>query len=149
MAIRPIGSLGAIPTLQIAGSVFTDLTNIQVLWAYTVSQTRSVFKKINASTGYAVTTGKTLNVTGYMTFATSLTYFIFVSADSDIGFDTATAFTNPVYEVGGSTLGLYGNETTAAPLYKSTIFTVPALKYMNYQSPGSNQVKIQAFGYEY
>ena len=156
-----VGTLGIIDTLTVAGCTFTDLVNIKVLGA-TNSTTANIstFRQTNVSplptSGYAVTSGKTLTIRaikalGNVTLASGnvgeLSY-----GDSDCGMDGTTAVTNPKYwasSTGG--LGPFtgvpsngGNVTMEAPVF----FSVPQSKYINVTTVSWTNAVFMCFGME-
>lgn len=147
---KPIGTLGTIPTITVGGMVFTDLSTLIVLGTLAGSGNRGTFRNTAASSGYSVTSGKTLTIWAIDIVSTQPTSDIEVTlaySDNDVGFASATAFTNPVYEF-GATNQFHG----LAPAYGSrgswaTKFPVPAAKYPGVLN-SNGQASIYAYGYE-
>lgn len=156
----PIGTLGNIPNLVVGGRVFTDLTNLIVLAAYvTTASNRATFRKINTSAGYAVTAGKTLTIyAAKATAASSLsttsavTTATFAYSDNDVGLDTATAFTNPVYEIGDVNFHTINAYPAAGNMNINEVgglnFQVLQNKFPGFVNAGAGQLYIYVYGYE-
>ena len=139
MAI-PIGTLGTIPTLTVGGRVFTDLTNLIILYGMSTTSTHnwSTLRKQNGSSGYTVTSGKTLTINAVTCItpnstapAVSLLY-----GTSDVGLDSGSAPTGAVYLAGGSSTNtIYISQCASSGSSLSQIssgsvdFQVPAGKY--------------------
>lgn len=156
---RAIGTLGTIPSITVGGLVLTDLTNLIVLAGEVFTNSRTSFRLPTASSGYAVTTGKTLkvhamrlNFQGTGGDAIFLTY-----SDNDVGFSSATAFTNSVpyagttnrpFPYGSGSQGNAAANTNGSTEYSGIYFNVPATKYLGAQSTATNLSGIQAFCYE-
>lgn len=98
----PIGTLGTIPTLDLGGRVFTDLTTIKVLGGYGAGGQFATLRLSTATSGYTVTNGMTLTLTtlthawvGGVDVAANLGY-----GDNDVGMGSAAAPTNAVWAFG-------------------------------------------------
>lgn len=143
-----------IPTVTVGGRVFTDTTNLIMLVCANQNTNGCTFRKPGSSTGYLVPVGKTfkaqalqLNVTvGASNSLMSVGY-----ADNDVGVNTSTAPTNPVYAAGNSLAsGFFNLNLTGAPLQVVLPdFLIPAQKYI-YQvaSGGTATYATVLFGYE-
>lgn len=151
---RPIGTLGVIDTLTIGGRVLTDLTTLIVLAASYTSNSKATFRQAfpsAGSAGYAVTSAKTYTVAGIKFNANAATSLALLYADNDVGFDSATAFTNPVYQASGNTTAT--NIFTPSASSNSTqieicpMFRVPAGKYLAI-SGGAVVASALSYGYE-
>lgn len=93
-----LGPSGNIPTLQIGGRIFTDLTNLITLTASMSGAKWSTARKLGVAAGYQVTAGKTLKIyaavvsnEGTGTFGVQLS-----QSDNDTGHNGVTAQTNAV-----------------------------------------------------
>lgn len=150
----PIGTLGTIPTLTVGGRVFTDLTTLIILAGYQGSNARTTLRVPGASSGYPVTTGKTLtvhaarfscsNTPGTQGYITQL-----VQSDNDLGYDSNTSYTNPKYYTAIANI-LFNGINNLPPPDKYEIaglgFTVAATKYLSATLTASTTV--WAYGYE-
>lgn len=99
------------------GAFATDTaTDIITLWGFvTATQNVSTLRKVGATSGYQVTSGKTFYICRMKLFMTSnvVVQVPLGYADNDVGMDTTTARTNPVAvfgnpEVSNGTGGLSG-----------------------------------------
>lgn len=154
---KPIGTLGTIETLTVAGRVFTDLTNLIILHSKTGGQVYCGFRKSTGSAAYQVTTGKTLTVNAlrYMagTFnAAAYLNFYLVYGDNAVGWDSVTGPTTPIYECDGSSTSRLARPvaTLFAPYWEDTSgFNVVAQKYLvQEQAAAGSVLKVSAFCYE-
>lgn len=144
----------SIPTLTIGGRVFTDLSNLIMLVGCSAGANgNSSLRKPGASAGYQVPVGKSfrvLAVRATISLAGAATQTICYS-DNDVGFATATAFTNVVYPGGsydGGTI-VFPQAASNTPIEQSMDFTVPAGKYLGCTNNFSaSSIRIQVFGYE-
>lgn len=150
---KPIGTIGAIPTLQVGGAVFTDLANLITLAVQISSSSNGTFRnaKTGATAGYAVTASTTLNIRALRALpnSTSAGTFVLLYGDTDLGFNSGSAFSNPVYYGGSSGMVaiVFPPNNAATPYAECTVnFNVPAAKY-----PGainSSGGFLWAYGYE-
>jgi hypothetical protein len=99
------------------------------------------FRKWGATSGYAVTGGKTfyvdyLQVINVISTAPTI---ILLQSDNDLGFGTAsTSPTNPIYFLGNASGdGFIGANTVAGSFSVNTGFPVNAGKYLSMLPPGS------------
>lgn len=152
----PVGTLGTVPSMTVAGRVFTDLTNLKVL-VFGVGSTgnvRSSFRAPGATSGYTVTSGKTLTIEAISYAAVQATNANDLQigyADNDTGWFANTAPTNPIYLGATSTaiisfnLGI-SNNVTVQQLYR---FAIPQNKIPFIQANSANgAVSGFAYGYE-
>lgn len=148
-----VGAVGITPSLTIGGRVFTDLTNLIILHgAVAAGQANCSLRKANGVAGYAVTAGKTLTIyacKGRSNTAAN-TKIILLYSDNDMGVDTATAPTNPVYIMGSTAnygLTYSGGASVDQEQAHEINFQVPATKI-----PGVIMVSsvsyFRAYGYE-
>lgn len=148
----------AVPTLTVGGRVFTDLANLKILFASVTDATNknSSFRKDGTSAGYAVTSGKTLTVLAVRLYSGAVTVgnanlgFILYS-DNDVGLNSATSFTNPVFSTGtgaGSALWSQGGTVLTMPLEAALSFAVPTGKFIGWQNNGTALQTAVLFGYE-
>ncbi len=155
---KPIGTLGTIDTLTVGGRVFTDLVNIIVLGGYITTNTNSCLRKSNGAAGYAVTSGKTLTISavraqsGVTLSATEgVSGFSLAQADVDVGLDSASALTNPVYDRGTASFRTAYLFSAAGQNNVVDVggisLPVLATKYLAVNG-SSTAMSIMAFGYE-
>lgn len=151
---KPIGTLGTIPTLTIGGRVFTDLTTIKMLYARQGGDVRSSFRLANGTSGYAVTGGTTLTVYAVAIIPndSSTIGFQLAYSDNDVGSDTNTAFTNPVYWMGASNalhqVAAVGSGMPEAVRSFALNFQVLAAKYPGLQISTAARFSMILYGYE-
>jgi hypothetical protein len=145
-----IGTLGNIPTLTVAGVVYTDLTNLIVLAAYATGTNNGTGRRPGATSGYQVTAGKTLTIRSVLihSSATTAPNTKFAQSDNDVGVDSGTALTSPIYLVSSANIysaaAAIGSEA-AIPMF----FPVLATKYWSFTSgTGSSAVTALSYGYE-
>lgn len=100
MANKPIGTLGAVDTLTIAGRVFTDLTNLIELFGTTTASKYSGLSKTGSQTAsaYQITTGKTYKCGAILGECSSTNGNILAGqCDNALAYTTATTPVNPIY----------------------------------------------------
>lgn len=93
------------PSLTIGGRTFTDLDNLIILTCYSAATGGGTFRAQGSSSGYQVTSGKTLRVLAVKSTSgtsTATPTYLLAQSDNDIGLNSATALTNPVYHNGSS-----------------------------------------------
>jgi hypothetical protein len=147
----PIGTLGTIPSITVGGRVFTDLTSLKVLSSGVITNPRCTFRLPTGSAGYQVTAGTTLTVSAIriVPSTTGLSVCTLAQTDNDVGLDSATAFTNPVYQGGSTTIWTHAISSTIPTAVEATatLFTVAAQKYLS-SLGNTNGERYIAFGYE-
>lgn len=145
---------GVIPTLTIAGRVFSDTKNLKILRGNIGSNTnRYTTTRISSgSGGYQVPVGYQLRVLAVridtVTGAAGSNLTILYS-DNDQGIGTTTAPTNPVY-MGGAAGSSYitGGITAAGEKETPVDFVIPAGKYLGFDGQGNSiSCQVQAYGY--
>jgi len=150
-----IATPGNIPSLEIGGRIFTDLVNLITLIGagYNPSNTNCTLRKLNASAGYVVPTGKQFRILAIKArsdVAVDCSFRI-VYTDNDMGFGTNTAGTNIVYS-GGTTISSQRQVgvTTSSQREFETNFVVPAGKYPSIIVVGGTAASVSAdvYGYE-
>lgn len=152
---KPIGTLGTIPTLEIGGRVFTDLTTLIRLSGFTNTNDNCTLRKSNGSAGYQVTGGTTLTIkavkqTTRSALAGARLSILLAQSDNDAGVDSATALTNPVYEIGSGTYFPYVASDTLSPYWEcDSDFSIAATKYVSAVRQAAGAVNIfTVYGYE-
>lgn len=147
------------PSLTVGGRVFTDLTNLIVLQCYVSSNNGCTFRKTNGSSGYQVTAGKTLTIWAYRletANTASISDGIPFYSDTDLGWSSPTAPTNPFYIAGGVAATIWTTtalaaQATSTPGMKeiATEFPIPATKFPAWNWSAQNgSLMVTAFGYE-
>ncbi len=148
---KAIGTLGTIPTLEIGGVTFTDLTNLKRLAIYVSGTNNSTFQVPAATSGYQVTVGMTLTIRAAKLYqnTTTQSQVKFAQSDNDVGINTTTALTNPVYFVNSSS-AIFGSSTTAGTQVEMELFMpIAAQKYFTVDANNaSGDAIVTAFGYE-
>jgi len=153
---KAIGTLGTIDTLTVGGRTFTDLTNLIILYGLVSTAGRHTTLRLpNASSGYQVTSGKTFKIEAIFasTSSASAGPVMPFYGDTDVGLDSASAPTNPVY-IGGNNnpqaIALAGN-TSGNLVLSNPIpgmnFSVPAGKYPCVYA-GATSSLVAVYGYE-
>ncbi len=150
---KPIGTLGTIDTLTVGGQVFTDLTTIIGLVAFSNTNTNGSFRVPFAAAARVVTSAKTFTVNAVKVWTNStaqLTQFKLAYSDNDVGMDTATALTNGVYYMTTSVGATMGAQLGLAPNnpaeFGFMMAAVPAGKYIT--AVFTNQGHAMLWGYE-
>ncbi len=142
----PIGTLGNVPSLTVGGRVFTDLTNLIVLTAAHSAGNLSTLRLPGASSGYQVPAGKTLKIWAIRQYTTS-SYVAPTSlgyGDTDVGYNSGSTPTNPIYYSVGA--NAYTAGATTGITETSLLFSVPTGKYV-FGSTSGQQGGTTVFGY--
>jgi hypothetical protein len=152
------GPVTVAPFLTVGGRVFSDLTNLIVLYAQVGDGKFSVFGAQGAGGGRAVTTGKTFTLSAFRVYySVAAAANVFTASigycDTDIGLNSNGPIVNSVNLYGdtadnsGQILGsvLPENNVIDVP----TLFTIPAGKFIYVVNSISGQsLNIMLFGYE-
>lgn len=153
---KAIGTLGNVDSVTIGGFTFVDITNLKMMVASTATTGNVCTFRQGGSTGYQVTTGKTLTLKAYKAEASSVTaaagslFFLFY-ADNDVGMDTTTARTNQVNYMNGTPGYNFARWSVLANTVEGLIyFPVAALKYpgVGHQLAQNVAINILVAGYE-
>lgn len=155
---QPIGTLGNVETLTIDGRTFVNLSSLIILQGWTSVNSHSVLRKAGASSGYAVTSGKTLTIDAFKILNGAATGLLALATlcqcDVDIGMDVATAFTNAVNMTSSSLsfpfFGATVSTTIPSPMsqgFGGIGFSVAATKFVGAIMQTAS-VMIWAYGYE-
>lgn len=141
----------AINTLTLNGSS-VSYPSI-VLTCYASTNTACTPRKLNASSGYQVTSGKTFYVVGIRSLSqlssTSACPMTIAQAEADVGLDSASSATNPVWIAGSSSVrvvvapGLGGQ----SDFFINGNFTIASQKYI-YAQGGTGPCFYFVWGYE-
>jgi len=148
----------AIPTLTVGGRVFTDLSNLIVLYGY-ASGTTTIYCSLRlatASAGYQVTSGKTLRILALeahsvYTTAAAANGVLPGYTDDDVGMNSSTVGTNRVSVTAGAGSLIFPPVNSALAYSQMPIdWRIPATKYPGFvvQSATLVNIGIRAFGYE-
>lgn len=147
----PIGTLGNVPTMKVGSQTrgwytFVDIASLIVIGISTGGNGFGTLRAPNGTSGYPVTTAKTLKI-----YAADASELVAVGkpvgigyGDTDVGDNSLSAPTTPIYMYGISNTALFiltANAEKAAP----TRFDVPASKYVFINA---TSVLFNAFGYE-
>lgn len=147
----------AIPTLTVGGRVFTDLQNLIILSGHANNTRNGTLRKPNGSAGYQITAGKTYQIHAakfWSSVLSTVNASVFLAqGDTDLGLDSASAITNPVYPFGQSTTttGIFTttNNTGIVVSEQDFRFNVAAGKYVNIANSGGGQLmSLMTYGYE-
>lgn len=155
-------SLPAVPSIVVAGRVFTDLTNLKILSgrynaASVPNCTPTLHKNPPSTTGYAVPVGKSFNILAiqtrlFVTTAITDPKIYLGYADNDVGSSgSASAFTNFVNLAGSKQSCLAGGaNTTQEAAFSEDLFNlfVPTGKYIAVEAVGAGIGFFRIFGYE-
>ncbi len=141
-----------IANLTVANHLFADVANLKVLHAaFTTGGSGGTFRSGNGTSGYAVTALKTLRIRALKILPRSAATgdIYFCQTDNDVGIDSGTAFTNPVYLGGAATMFINPPATIGATFEVAVNFTVAAGKYLSCRdSAGTARIMAIAYGYE-
>lgn len=154
---NPIGNLGTIPTLSLGGFTITDITNLKFLSGFGDSTNlRNTLRATGTSSGYVVPGGKTFRVIAILVANDTAGGNVAPGyADNDVGQNSTTAFTNPVFAFTGTTTPKQYTVslpavTAAAPFYAIPIkFDIPTGKYAVTQNTGTGNMQGTLVGYEF
>lgn len=92
---------GNTPSLTVGGRVFTDLTNLKILKTYNNANAIATARAPNnANAGYTPSGTKAFRVLAFefQCISNTATAPTLHYSDNDVGFNSSTALTNPVYE---------------------------------------------------
>lgn len=152
----PIGTLGNIDVLQIGSSdygyqTFVDMDNLITIGAGMGGNGFSTLRLPNGTAGYPVTTGKTLKLRAMSIREPNASNKIVQIGygNTDVGFNSVSAPTTPVYCFGDSYAsgGVSQLVVTTANIKSAPIrFDVLATKYPFAESTGG--CAVSAYGYE-
>jgi len=154
---KPIGTIGNIETLTVNGVTLVDLTNLIILGGAVATSNRyTTLRKMNSSSGYQVTAGKTFTVHAIDMHSNTTTIFTHASllyGDTDVGLDSASGPTSPVYPCGDANfeVAVYsGNNSSSSSIAKNVVnvfFQAPAAKYLA-TLIGTAAAQLIVYGYE-
>lgn len=146
----------SLPSIQVAGRVFTDLKNlIHLVTAVDAANSRGTFRDQNNTAGYAVPANFQLRILAVRAKSSSAVANSFLAigyADNDVGLKSATAFTNlKTPGAAGATAVAELQTTTNSPASVAEClfnFVVPAGKYPCVDgSGGATLAYIELYGY--
>jgi hypothetical protein len=146
--------MAQIPLMMIGGMVFTDLSNLIVLYASFNGATNghSVMRRQTGVSGYQVPVGKTLYLSAIeidISTVSAAGKCMYVGyGDNDIGMSQAADPTNAVYFGDGSTNQGHLSMQTVGRNQAMVDFQVPAQKYLFINNAATAAVgTIRAYGY--
>lgn len=149
---------GARAVLEVAGRVFTDLTNLIQLTAFTVSGGPvATFRKPGTTSGYQVPASKSFNMLAinatHRETASTNVRFALVYSDNDASIASTATWTNPVYyqlvNTGTSFPFIASAEAFGAREYPLIGWTTPTTKYAGFFNElTATGISIRAYGYE-
>lgn len=146
----------AVPSITVGGRVFTDTSNLIVLYGFGGGSSPNFSaRKQGSSAGYQVPVGKVFKAQAVVVMPDSGTRntLLLGYSDNDVGVGTATAFTNGVGIAGGALTSNSGSLISGfsggLPIGVATDFQVPATKFLSGQvgTTGLNATVI-IYGYE-
>ncbi len=153
---KPIGTLGTIDSLTIAGRTFTNLSGLIIVYGSILTTSHSAtFRKANGASGY--TPSGSLAFKGYAlrlspsTVASTGGSYSLAQSDNDVGLDSATSLTNPVYIAGSANAFAIAPPQTLAALPIDFAIDIPVLngKYLTLNdSGGVGRIDAIVYGYE-
>jgi hypothetical protein len=150
---KGIGTLGTVRQLTIGGEdgnwTFPpeDIANLIVLRAYAAANNHATFRKMGTSSGYAVTSAKTLTVyacvfDNILASGAAANGPFMCYADNDVGQNSGSALTNQVYATGekfSSSIGSSNYSVGGKPVKVTFPFwTIPAGKYPTIEISGGS-----------
>jgi hypothetical protein len=148
MALVP----GVRPILEVGGRVFTDLTNLIVLFGSLSGNSNTTLRKPADSAGYTPSGSKTyvMWALSYKHSAANEAYYGY--ADNDVGINAAPGLTNAMYPGNDGTLARFvyeaGTDITSNEMDLGK-FVVPNTKYPFFATNGGVTILTgRVFGYE-
>lgn len=140
----------AVSSLIVGGRVFTEVDQLINLVGYQSGATniRATFRKTNGSAGYEVPVGKSFRVMAWeynnqdqnVADGLALCY-----TDNDVGINTSTAFTNPVWLGGDASAAAVSTRGVQKPALQNQSgaieFLVPAGKFISMQGAATAEVR--------
>ena len=138
------------PYIIIGGRKFTDLTNLKTLYGYAAGgASKKCTFRTAVGDGYQVPVAKKFVVCAVEFTGSAANSFCQLGySDNNVGLDSATAFTNPVYPGGNISAGALLAATTHTPYQYSFYFEVIASKYLGFTNPSTGDVYARVYGYE-
>lgn len=140
---------------QVGGVTFVDLNNMITLGAFSSSSGNyATFRQPNGTAGYAVTSAKTLKLYAMrlQSAATASQQSQLAYGDNDVGFNTSTVPTNPVYWIGSNSVDILETQTNSNQWSRdgelSIRFDIVATKYPFHKGNGTHLQVCTVFGYE-
>ncbi len=146
-----------LPTLTIGERVFTDLTNLKILKTYITTSARYSTYKNPDGTAYSVPANKTLKVKALAVRTSGPAIAIdakLLYGDTDVGFNSAAAPTNPIYTLNDSNFfeltgmkGAYNAQVMESGMEQAVEFSVPTGKFVTSSADNAPGFFI-LYGYE-
>ncbi len=153
--MKPIGTLGTIPTLAVGGRVFTDLTNLKTLVGFVNGVgLNATLRELGETSGYLVPTGKVFRILAYSISNYGSSDGLYPGyGDTDVGQQSSSSPTGAVNPLSGG--GFLINTTSANATNLVTLelslgsgLLIPAETYPYIASGGTMVGTILAHGYE-
>lgn len=156
----PVGTLGVLPTLTVAGKVFTNIstdasTGLIVLYGFSggTSNTVGVFTLPNATANYQVPANKTLRILaleGYAanTAGTSAIDLMYGTSSVAVGTSDPAGAVRNGNAASGRGLALVMSAVVGAYFSKAQNFTIPQNDYVYFSVNATNSSPVlTAYGY--
>lgn len=148
----PSITAGRIPIITVAGYEFTDLANLKILFASPKASAGTrygTYRLMGASAGYQVPVGKSFKTIAMRCDVATISagiYDIVKYTDDDVGLGAAADGTNPTSAVGTTQINFLATGNNQQYLIPG--WTVPASKYVSFDSQGALGGLILIYGYE-
>lgn len=147
---KPIGTLGTVDTLTVAGRVYTDLTTIIGLTAICSGAVGTSSPRAhNATTGYAPSGANRFIITSVEAVVGAAGAINIGYANNDCGFNSNTSPTAPVYWKSGDTNNV-GSVMGPNQIVKFDVnnFEIPNGKFALFFGDGVTVASVIIYGYE-
>lgn len=147
---QPYGTLGTIPTLTVAGRVYTDLTNLIGLTAIASSTVGTSGPRAhNATSAYTPSGATKFVITSVEAVVGAAGALNIGYADNNCGFNSNTAPINPVYWKSGTTANV-GSVMAPNAITKFDVnnFEIPNGKFALFFGDGTVVASVVIYGYE-
>lgn len=141
-----------LPSISVGNRVFTDVTNLIILYGYCAgTNNHATFRTLNGTAGYTPSGSKTYvaQAIKFSSGGTAALQFGIGYASNDVGFASATAFTSGVY-MGGAASTMFNSVSGVGSNGEAPIsFTVLNAKYPFLDCSLSNGTAgVFLYGYE-
>lgn len=149
---RQIGTLGTIDTIAAGNRLITDLgSNLIILGATNGASTHfTTLRTTNGSSGYQVPGGKSLKIIGYdssVAVGAAAGGLGILYGDTDVGLDSASAPTNPIYQNANGSASTILLAVSAGFFGAAVNFTIPTGKYPAVVCAGTIAIYVNIYGY--
>lgn len=142
--------LPTVETLTVSERVFTDLTNLKILYgSFTGATGNCTLREKGGTSGYTPSGSNSFRVLGIKIYMGTAGNLFIQQSDNDVGVNTGTGATGSVYPGGNISLGyisygLGGNSFREL----SFDFTVANTKYLTINGDGTSGCYVLVYGYE-